>query len=148
LLGDERLRLDIHNIQREKIIKDVPDLLRTWEFEMTGPQPYSSAIIFIAEKDIERHNLPDNMIAIPDMPDFDLGEWLYPIKAGEMCWRIETFGHPWYYCPESQVKEGCKEKFSEASHPFAFHNTWILDCDNGDRIDFNQSIILTEEMSL
>jgi len=111
LLGDERLRLDIYNIEREKIIKEVPDLLRTWEFDMTGPQ--RGAIEFKAEKDIERHNLPDNMIAIPDLPDFDLGEWLYPIKAGETCWRIETFGHPWYYCSESQVKEGCTENYFE-----------------------------------
>jgi len=56
---------------------------------MTGPQPYASAIKFTAETDIERYHLPENMIA---GPNFDLGEWLYPIKEGEECWRIETFG--------------------------------------------------------
>jgi len=76
---------------------------------MVGPQP--SAIRFTAEKDIERHHLPDNFIA----PNFDLGDWLYPIKAGEECLRIETFGNPWYYCPYSKVKEGCKETFTGLS---------------------------------
>jgi len=81
------------------VIDTVPDLIKTWELDTIGPQPYNSvATKFTAEKDIDRHLLPDNMIADPN---FDLGDWLYPIKAGEECWRFENFGHPWYYCPDS-----------------------------------------------
>jgi len=104
---------------------------------MTGPQPFSRAIKFTAEKDIERHHLPDNLIA---SPRFDLGEWLYPIKAGEECWRMETFGHPWYYCPESQVKEGCTEKVEEFDSEWGFYHWWMLECDNGDFIYFIQQV--------
>jgi len=98
---------------------------------MTGPQPFGSAIKFTAEKDIERHHLPDNYIA---SSNFDLGEWLYPIKAGEECWRIETFGNPWYYCPDSQVKEGCTERlFGESiweAGSTGFDDTWMLECED------------------
>jgi len=67
------------------VINTVPNLLKTWELDTIGPQPYSSAVKFTAEEDIDRNHLPDNMIA---NPNFDFGEWLYPIKAGEECWRI------------------------------------------------------------
>jgi len=119
-----------HNIQRKKFIDKVPDLLDTWELEMIGPQPYSSVTKFTAEKDIERHHLPDNMIA---GPNFDLGEWLYPIKAGEECWLIETYGKPFYYCPESKVKKGCKETFEGISFPSSENrwlNKWQLTCEH------------------
>jgi len=97
-LTHERHRPVLHNIQRERIIEKVPDLLRTWELDTIGPQPYPFVYQFIAEEDIDRHHLPDNMIA---SLGFDLGEYLYPIKAGEICTRFYNFGHPWYYCPDS-----------------------------------------------
>jgi len=80
---------------------------------------------------MERHHLPDNMIA---SSNFDLGEWLYPIKAGEECYRLETFGNPWFYCPDSQVKEGCTEEVYEFAFPTGFENYWILKCENDFRI--------------
>jgi len=132
--GALKLEAVEHNIQREKVIENVPNLLRTWEYEMIGPQPYHGATKFTAEKDIERHHLPDNFIAGPNL---DLGEWLYPIKAGEECWSIENFGHPWYYCPGSQVKEGCIESFFSGPFPEyeGFYNRWALECENpSDRI--------------
>jgi len=120
-----------HNIEREKVIENVANLLRTWEYDMTGPQEYNIVTKcnkFIAEKDIERHHLPDNFIA---GPNFDLSEWLYPIKAGEECWIIENYGHPWYYCPESQVKEGCTERFEAyPANSGGFHNVWALECES------------------
>jgi len=100
---------------------------------MTGPQHFASAIKFTAETDIERHHLPENMIA---GPNFDLGEWLYPIKEGEECWRIESFGHPWYFCPESQVKDGCIETLNVYPNGGGFLNTWRLDCENNDSIKY------------
>lgn len=112
---------------------------------MTGPQPFSSAKKFTAENDIERHHLPDNMIASSNL---DLGEWLYPIKAGEECLRIETFGKPWYHCPDSQVKEGCTEKLFELGYSTGFENVWELECENGKGIQFRQYVDVTEEMSL
>jgi len=127
------------------VIDTVPDLLKTWELDTIGPQPYNFVAKFTAEEDIERNLLPDNMIA---SPGFDFGEYLYPIKAGEECWRIESFGHPWYYCPNSQVKEGCKETFEDGNSPYFSSSEWLLQCDNGDRIRYFQLLDMYEDMSL
>merc|ERR1712038_327871 len=110
---------------------------------MIGPKPFSTAVKFTAEKDMERHHLPDNYIA---SSNFDLGEWLYPIKTGEECWRIETFGNPWYYCPDSQVKEGCTERLESKTTKYGFENSWSLSCENGDKLIYKQSVTFTEEM--
>jgi len=116
-----------HNNQREKVVDKVQESIKTWEYDTIGPQPFGSAVYFTAKKDIERH-LPDNMIA---SLSFDLGEWLNPIKAGEECWRLETFGEPWYYCPNEQiVKEGCTQRFETIQNDTEFTNIWGLTCDN------------------